>query len=260
MQMKRFLKFILILTLVLLCTGCTSQNASNQNSEDKYQVSESTEKSETMGGESEIQDTEEISSSEISSQGDVNGTQQDENIQKVIPADDDMVLILDYIPDMVIDLKYATTDNFTGQVIYDNDDAYLRYGTVKKLMQVQNELKAKGYKLVLWDGYRPVEAQFKLWNICPNPNYVSNPNNGFSKHSRGNTVDITIVTLDEQTVEMPTGFDDFTKEADREYSDVSATAAANSQMLEDIMTKAGFKGYRGEWWHYSDTTEYPVIE
>lgn len=268
MKTKRFRIGIMVLTLALLCSGCVSQDASNQNSEGKIQVSESTENSEATDTESESRDKEEVSSSEISSQEDETDTQQEDNTQdassedseQVEPADSDMVLIMDYIPDMIIDLKYATTDNFTGQVIYDNDDAYLRYGTVKKLMQVQSELKAQGYKLVLWDGYRPVEAQFKLWDICPDPNYVSNPNNGFSKHSRGNTVDITIVTLDGTTVEMPTGFDNFTKEADRDYSDVSATAAANSQMLEDIMAKAGFKGYRGEWWHYTDTTEYPVIE
>ena len=65
------------------------------------------------------------------------------------------------------------------------------------------------------------EAQFKLWEICPNPIYVANPNKGFSKHSRGNTVDITIVSLSGEKVEMPSGFDDFTKKADRDYSDVS---------------------------------------
>ena len=258
MQMKRYFKLILILTLILLCTGCASRGTLNPNSEDKYKVSESTEVSETLDTES--QRKEEMQSSETGSQVETNGTQQNEDSQHPEPADSDMVLILDYIPDMIIDLKYATTDNFTGQVIYENEDAYLRYGTIKKLMQVQIELKKKGYKLVLWDGYRPVEAQFKLWDICPDSNYVSNPNNGFSKHSRGNTVDVTIVTLDGQAVEMPTGFDDFTKEADRDYSDVSAQAAANSQMLEDIMTQAGFKGYQGEWWHYSDSTEYPVID
>lgn len=240
--------FICACIIALIIVGCAKQGAEDKDTQNSSQLNESTENDVSDETEADRQlDETEILSSETES-------------QHPEPADSEMVLLLDYIPDMVIDLKYATTDNFTGQVIYENDDAYLRYGTVKKLMQVQNELKAEGYKLVLWDGYRPVEAQFKLWDICPDANYVSNPNKGFSNHSRGNTVDITIVTLDEQTVEMPTGFDDFTKEADRDYSDVSATAAANSQMLEDIMTKAGFKGYRGEWWHYTDATEYPVIK
>ena len=233
MKNGRWYRGLLFVLVIFLLVGCSKQDAENQNSQDLNSQGESTE---------DILQTEKESE------------QEDE------PADDAMVLILDYIPDMVIDLKYATTDNFTGQVIYENNEAYLRYGTVKKLIQVQNALKEKGYKLVLWDGYRPLSAQFKLWDICPDSRYVANPNKGFSKHSRGNTVDITIVTLDGKKVEMPTGFDDFSKEADRDYSDVSHEAAVNSQMLEDVMKMAGFKGYSGEWWHYSDETEYPVVQ
>ena len=131
------------------------------------------------------------------------------------PADEELVLIKDYIPDIMIDLKYATTDNFTGVVIYDSGEALLRYGTVKKLMLVQEELHKEGYSLIVWDAFRPVEAQFKLWDICPDPAYVANPYKGFSKHSRGNTVDISIVALDGSSVEMPSAFDDFSALADR---------------------------------------------
>lgn len=247
--MKRVYKITFLIIIALLCVGCAKHGEDKNPSQG--QAGQSTELD---------KETEEIGFGTEQNKTETQTENTEDEAAKPEPADEDMVLILDYIPDMVIDLKYATTDNFTGQVIYENNDAYLRYGTIRKLMKVQEELKAKGYKLVLWDGYRPVEAQFKLWDICPDSRYVSNPNKGFSKHSRGNTVDITIVTLDGQTVEMPTGFDDFTKEADRDYSDVSEMAAQNSQMLEDIMTKAGFKGYSGEWWHYSDTTEYPVIE
>ena len=175
------------------------------------------------------------------------------------PKDEELVKILDYIPDVVIDLKYATEENFTGVVIYESDEALLRYGTVKKLKKVQEELKKLGYKLCIWDAFRPKEAQFKLWEICPNPIYVANPNKGFSKHSRGNTVDITIVSLSGEKVEMPSEFDDFTKKADRDYSDVSKEAGENAKMLEKVMEEAGFKGYAGEWWHYSDEKEYPVV-
>lgn len=173
-------------------------------------------------------------------------------------SDDIFVRVADYIPDCVIDLKYAGTDNFTGAVIYDSDEAWLRYGTVKKLMQVQLELKEMGYGVKLWDGFRPPSAQFKLWEICPDPTYVSNPNNGFSNHSRGNTVDITLVDESGNEIEMPTGFDDFSALADRNYSDCTEVAASNAQMLEEIMTKHGFKGYHGEWWHYTDMDTYEV--
>lgn len=174
------------------------------------------------------------------------------------PSDEDFVLVTDYIPGIVIDLKYATTENFTGQVIYESDEAYLRYGTVKKLMQVQEKLNAMGLSLKLWDGYRPPGAQFKLWDIYPDGNYVSDPNKGFSSHSRGNTVDVTLVDSGGRELPMPTGFDDFTKKADRDYSDCSDEERQNALLLEDIMIQCGFKPYSKEWWHYSDTDQYEV--
>ena len=162
------------------------------------------------------------------------------------------------ISDVVVDLRYATDNNFTNQKIYDFTDVWLRYGTVKKLMSVQAELKQSGYYLKIWDGFRPTAAQFKLWEVCPDSTYVANPNNGFSSHSRGNTVDITLVTEDGTELVMPTGFDDFSKLADRDYSDCSTEAATNALFLENLMIKYGFKPYSGEWWHFSDTKSYPV--
>lgn len=175
-------------------------------------------------------------------------------------ADNELVVIKDYIPDIFVDLRYATENNFTGKVIYKDDVAYLRYGTVKKLMKVQEKLRQNGMSLLIWDAYRPKEAQFKLWEICPNPTFVANPNKGFSDHSRGNTVDISITDDKGNPLEMPSEFDEFGKKADRQYDDVSAGAKENSILLETIMTECGFKGYNGEWWHYTDVTEYPVIE
>lgn len=173
--------------------------------------------------------------------------------------DDDFVNVLDYIPDLVVDLKYATTDNFTGQVIYTNSTAvYLRYGTVLKLMKVQSELRQQGLLLKLWDGFRSLNAHQKLWNAYPDAAYVANPATGGSSHSRGNTVDVTVVDAYGQELTMPTDFDDFTLLADRDYSDVSETAAANATMLQELMEEYGFVGYENEWWHFSDTTDYPV--
>ena len=253
LKKNRLHGFLCVCIAVIIIVGCAKYGKEDVDMQSTGLHSQSTERYEDKNTEMEV------NKQGTTTETDLQDTSNEE-VENIEPLDTDMVLILDYIPDLVIDLKYATTDNFTGQIIYENADAYLRYGTVKKLMQVQKELKEKGYKIVLWDGYRPVAAQFKLWDICPDSNYVANPNKGFSKHSRGSTVDVTIVTVDGEMVEMPTGFDDFTKNADRDYSDVSKEAAQNSQMLEDIMTKAGFRGYQGEWWHYNDTTEYPVIE
>lgn len=174
------------------------------------------------------------------------------------PEDADLVRIRDYIPDIVVDLKYATEDNFTGQVIYEFTEPYLRYGTVKKLMAVQEALKTQGLRLKIWDGFRPVSAQFKLWDVCPDPTYVANPNVGFSSHSRGNTVDITLADASGEELAMPTGFDDFSTMADRDYSDCTAEVANNARLLETIMEENGFKPYFGEWWHYADTVSYDV--
>lgn len=185
-------------------------------------------------------------------------TAKTEETEPPEPEDADFVRVADYIPDIVVDLKYAGTDNFTGQQIYDFTDVYLRYGTVKKLMLVQQKLRQQGLGLKIWDGFRPPSAQFKLWDICPDSTYVANPNTGFSSHSRGNTVDITLVDSSGKELEMPTGFDDFSKLADRDYSDCTAEAAANAQLLQDVMTDAGFSAYWGEWWHYSDAVKYDV--
>ena len=174
------------------------------------------------------------------------------------PADSDFVKVTDYIPTIQVELAYAGTDNFTGQAIYDFTEAYLRYGTAKKLAAVQEALKAQGLGLLIWDAFRPTAAQFKLWEVCPDPAYVANPETGFSSHSRGNTVDVTLVSLDGTAVEMPTGFDDFSPLADRDYSDVDALPAANAALLEDAMTQAGFTPYQGEWWHFSDSDVYEV--
>lgn len=176
------------------------------------------------------------------------------------PADTDFVRVRDYIPEIGVDLRYAAADNFCGQAVYDFSEAYLRYGTVKKLSAACEALAARGYGLKIWDAFRPVPAQFTLWEICPDSRYVADPNRGYSSHSRGNTVDVTLVTADGAEAEMPTGFDDFSALADRDYSDVPETAAANALLLEETMTDAGFSPYFGEWWHFSDTDEYEVAE
>ena len=172
--------------------------------------------------------------------------------------DADFVCVTDYIPTIEVELKYATEDNISGTVIYDFTSVYLRCGTVKKLEKVQQELLAQGLRLKIWDGFRPVAAQFALWAAYPNATYVANPNNGYSSHSRGNAVDVTLVNLDGTELEMPTGFDDFSSKSDRDYSDCSEDARKNALLLENVMKEYGFKPYEAEWWHFTDVDSYPV--
>ena len=177
------------------------------------------------------------------------------------PEDDEYVLVNKYIPDIYVELMYATDNNFTGVRIYDFTDAYLRYGTVKKLANVQKELKEQGYSLKIWDAYRPFEAQQKLWEVYPDPNYVANPANGMKKHNLGGTVDITMVAADGTVISMPTEFDDFSLKADRNYSDIdNEEAVKNVIILQNAMENNGFTGYQGEWWDYSDTVEYEAVD
>ena len=177
------------------------------------------------------------------------------------PEDADLVRVADFIPGIREKLAYATEENFTGRKIYDFYNAYLRYGTVKKLAAVCEELAQQGLGILIWDGFRPVSAQAALWEVCPDPLYVSHPVTGTRTHCRGNAVDLTLCDLETgEALPMPTGFDVFTALADRDYSDCDPVAAENARLLETVMEKHGFKPFRAEWWHFTDTEDYPVDE
>ena len=265
-------KYSVIILILLLClTACSTatENQGKNNLEaitsqvnDTFLENMASEDSEENNTDSEIQDdvfhtTE--NASEMGDREDTTNTQLQQN-PKMEPTDEDFVRVTDYIPNIVVDLRYATDNNFTGQKIYDFTDVWLRLGTVKKLMLVQEELEQSDLYLKVWDGFRPTSAQFTLWEVYPDSTYVANPNNGFSSHSRGNTVDVTLVYKDGTEVLMPTGFDDFTERADRDYSDCGQEAAGNALLLEQVMKKHGFKPYSGEWWHFSDEQSYPIEE
>ena len=175
-------------------------------------------------------------------------------------SDSSFVPVTDYIPEMLVELKYASQDNFTGQTIYEFEDAFARFGTVKKLVEVQESLHEVGLGLKIWDAFRPAAAQFRLWEVCPDDTYVADPRKGYSNHSRGNAVDVTLVDLEGREVEMPTQFDDFSGKADRNYADCTETAADNARLLQDVMQQHGFVPYFGEWWHFADEEKYPVEE
>ena len=167
--------------------------------------------------------------------------------------------IADYIPNIVQELAYATENNFTGKVIYNFTDAYLRCGTLKKLMKAQELLNQQGLGLKIWDGFRPVSAQAKLYECWPDPNYVSHPLYGNRPHCRGNAIDVTLINLETgEELDMPTAFDDFTALADRNYADCTEAQAVNAKILEDAMRSAGFIPYNAEWWHFTDPAYYAV--
>lgn len=236
----------LLLCLAMLLAGCRQTPVETQPTETPTQTVETTAATEPPTTEA----TETVPTETV----------PEETAPAAEPDDSDLVIVKDYIPDILVELKYATSDNFTGQAVYDFQDVYLRYGTVKKLMAVQQELKGMGLRLKIWDGFRPVSAQQALWEICPDPTFVSDPKTGTRSHCRGSAVDVTLAEANGIGVEMPSGFDDFTGLGDRDYDDCTEEAAKNAQLLEAVMEKHGFQGYASEWWHYADTEEYPVEE
>ena len=174
----------------------------------------------------------------------------------------DLVELTTIIPTIKIDLIYATDRNFTGKKIYTNPRCMLLKNVADKLACVQHELSKMGLGLLIWDAYRPLQAQKKLWEICPDSRYVCPPEKG-GKHTRGTTVDLTLIRLiDGMQLEMPTGFDDFSPKAAADYADVSPAAKKNRALLQQIMCKYGFTIFRTEWWHFDikDWQQYPVLD
>ena len=152
-------------------------------------------------------------------------------------------------PNIQIDLKYATPDNFTGQVVYDFAHCLLLESVARALDDVQRELELLGLGLKIWDGYRPIAAQWKFWEICPDPRYVSDPRKG-GRHTRGTAVDLTLVDAEGHELLMPTAFDDFTEKAHRNYTGTSEEALRNRTLLQTVMERHGFTGLATEWWHF----------
>ncbi len=161
----------------------------------------------------------------------------------------DIVDILSIDSTFMLDIRYATENNFTKKKLYPIAKAKLRRETAESLASVQKELRVKNLRLKIYDGYRPLAIQWKLWEIVPNEDFVANPKKG-SKHNRGAAVDLTIIDSLGNELEMPTGYDDFTEKASQEYMNLSENALMNRSLLKDIMTRHGFLPIKSEWWHY----------
>lgn len=148
-----------------------------------------------------------------------------------------------------IDLRYATDDNFTGKPVYNpGARCYLNEVAVGKLEAAIALADAQGYQFLIFDAYRPTEAQWKLWEHTPDPNFLADPAKG-SPHSRGAAIDLTLTRRDGTELDMGTKFDAFTP-LSHHGAKVHAEAQRNRLLLMGIMTTAGWDFYRNEWWHY----------
>jgi D-alanyl-D-alanine dipeptidase len=164
--------------------------------------------------------------------------------------DSTFVNLKDYSSDFIYNMKYATADNFLKTKVYDCEACYLRYKTVKALIKANEKFIKKGYKIMLFDCYRPLDIQKKMWQIVSNPNYVADPNKG-SIHNRGGAVDITLVDSTGVAIDMGTSFDFFGIEASHDYENLSEEVKENRRLLRKIMTRSGFRIFESEWWHYN---------
>jgi len=160
------------------------------------------------------------------------------------------VNIRNYSNDFVFDMKYATTDNFLKEKVYPCAECFLRVKTVKALLEANKAFLEKGFRIKLYDCYRPKAIQKKMWKIVPDANFVANPKKG-SIHNRGGAVDITLVDSAGVELNMGTQFDFFGKEAGHNFLDFSAEILANRRLLKEIMLQHHFKSFDSEWWHYN---------
>jgi D-alanyl-D-alanine dipeptidase len=172
----------------------------------------------------------------------------------------DLVAIAPPDFDVEVSLAYATDANLTGKPVYRNAECWLHHEAAGKLTVAIALAKPLGYRLRIFDALRPVEAQWMLWNVNPDPEFLADPRRG-SPHSRGVAVDLTLIDAAGRDLDMGTGFDAFTPLSHHGRTDVSAEAQRNRLLLMGLMITAGWDFYRNEWWHYQlfEARRYPLV-
>lgn len=160
----------------------------------------------------------------------------------------------------ILEIVYATKNNFANEVLYSKPICMLREKTANKLIEVNKQLNELGYKIKIWDAFRPIEYQRRMWEIYPDEHFVTNPEKGNSNHCKGSAVDVTLCTINGKEIKMPTKFDHFGKESYRNYyNNLDKETRENVLLLENIMIKNGFEAFPYEWWHFNDIDEYKII-
>jgi len=164
--------------------------------------------------------------------------------------DKQLVEIRRYIPQIALDIRYATTNNFMHRRMYQQAKAYARLPVVKALQLVETDLQTRGLGLKIYDAYRPYSVTVKFYEMTPDTNFVANPRRG-SKHNRGCAVDLSLIDLKTgKELDMPTPFDSFSKKAAANYPTLSKKQLENRELLKTIMQANGFTVLKTEWWHY----------
>ncbi len=164
--------------------------------------------------------------------------------------DKQLVELKKFIPDIKLDIRYATKNNFAKQAVYKQARAFARLPVAKSLKKVQAELKKSGLGLKIFDGYRPYSVSVKFFDIASDKSFVANPKDG-SRHNRGCAMDLTIINLKTgKDLNMPTPYDSFAAAASSDYKDLPAEVIKNRNLLISVMERNGFKVLDNEWWHF----------
>ena len=161
-----------------------------------------------------------------------------------------LVEITKRIPNIKLDIRYATTNNFAGVAVYNQARAFARVPVVLALKSVQKELNKKGLGLKIFDAYRPYSVTVKFFEVANDKNFVASPKTG-SRHNRGCAIDLTLINLRSgKELKMPTPYDSFAAEASPGFQDLPKRVKANRDLLIQVMENNGFEVLHNEWWHF----------
>ena len=173
----------------------------------------------------------------------------------------DLVNLNNKNSEIIFDIRYATINNFTNKILYKSNECLIHKVAYEHLCIAEDIAKKLGYKLKIFDAYRPVNVQKKLWDILPDANFIAPPEKG-SPHSRGVAVDLTLVDENNNELDMGTEFDEFSRLSYHGCIDISRESYKNRLLLLGIMTDSGWDFFRNEWWHYQlfNSKKYPIID
>lgn len=178
------------------------------------------------------------------------------------PASHGLVDLQQLSPPPLLEIRYATPYNFTGAPLYPFAAAFLHADAAAALQRAQRSLAPQGLGLKVFDGYRPLSVQQRMWDLVRDERYVANPAANAGRHTRGTAVDLTLVDALGNELPMPTPYDDFSPAAHVESNAASDEARANAAALRAAMLAAGFDAYPYEWWHfdYRGWEQYPPLD
>ena len=181
----------------------------------------------------------------------------------VFPQSDTAVVrLLDLDSTIVTDVRYATENNFTGKILYPNDEVYIRKIVGDSLSAANKYLKENyDLRIKIFDAFRPLSVQKQMWEILPDNRYVADPAKG-SRHNRGAAVDVTLIDSTGEQLKMGTSYDNFTEKAHFAYEKISNEERHNRNLLRRVMVKFGFEPITSEWWHFDfkGWTRFAILE